>query len=98
MLFTGSAVVVPAVIHEIDSVVDRRSDQAGALCFTGPSYVVAAQTDYGNFFTGPAEVLVWNAVPFFHRPEIGPDRTHRGDSRGDFQEASTRNLRIAIKR
>src|SRR5882724_1074090 len=98
MLFTGPAIVVPAVVHEIYSAVDGGPDQAGAFSFARPPYVVAAQSDCRNFFPGTAEILIGNAVPLFDRPKFGADGTHCGDGGSYFQKSSTRNAGIRIKR
>src|SRR2546430_15684917 len=57
------AVVVPAVVEEVDSVVDGSADDAdGFLLVRLPPEVVAAHTDQRHPFPGAPQATVRNAV------------------------------------
>src|SRR5258706_7557576 len=58
-----TAIVVPAVVEEIDATVEGRADDFDALLFVGlHADVIAAETDEGNALAGTAELAIGNAV------------------------------------
>src|SRR3989449_2261624 len=60
-------VVVPAVVEEVDSVVDGRANDAdGFLLVSLPAEVVAAHTDQGHHLSGPPKATVRNPVAGSH--------------------------------
>src|SRR3989442_1275224 len=60
-------VVVPAVVEEVDSVVDGRANDAdGFLLVSLPAEVVAAHTYQGHHLSGPRKATVRNPVAGSH--------------------------------
>src|ERR1700676_64120 len=58
-----SAVIVPAVIEEIYSLIDSRPNNANALLRVALfAQVIATQPNHRNFFPGPAQNSVWNSA------------------------------------
>src|ERR1700704_72314 len=61
--FTLSAVVVPAVVEEIDSFIDSRTHDANALVGIALlAQVITAEPDQRNAFARAAERSMWNSI------------------------------------
>src|SRR2546427_2753475 len=64
-----TAVVVPAVVEEVDAVIDSRANDADGLLLVGlPAEVVAAHADQRHHFAGAPQATIGNPVaPLAHR-------------------------------
>src|SRR2546422_58324 len=76
-----AAVVVPAVVEEVDAVVDGRADNADGFPLVRlPPEVVAAHTNQRHHFSGAPKAAVGNPIPVVtHYPRRVA--TARGHSR-----------------
>src|SRR5271169_2747721 len=64
--FTLAAVVVPAVVEKIDSLIEARAYDANALLRIGLfAKVIATESNERNFLSGAAQRSIRNAIPGF---------------------------------
>src|SRR5581483_11416337 len=54
-LFAGAAIVIPAVVEEVDAAVERSANDADGLLLGRRAKVIAADADDGNFLTAAAQ-------------------------------------------
>ncbi len=88
--FAGAAVVVPAVVEEIDAFIERGANDANAFLLVAlAADVISAQADAGDVLAGIAQGAIGNTVFDFGGPDAGQQTTGHGDACGGFEKLST---------
>ena len=85
--FAGAAVVVPAVVEEVDAFVEGGADDANALLLVLlAAEVISAESDAGHVLAGVAQCAIGNAVLDFGRKHSGQQTPGHGNACGSFQK------------
>jgi len=79
--FTVAVVVVPAVVHEGDAVVDRSANDLDGLSLTGIADVIAAETEHRHWLAGMAQSSGRNATRVRGLRDIAELGDHSGGNR-----------------